>query len=86
MGEPVENATDGAWGVRIYVKPFINWIWFGCIFMALGGVLAIADKRYRLKPRRIAEAPVAAPAAGSSAAGTRAKGSRGRKNSPQGAD
>ena len=85
MGEPVENATDGAWGVRIYVKPFINRIWFGCNFMALGGVLAIADKRYRLKPRRIAEAPAAAPAA-PSAAGTRAKGARGRKNSPQGAD
>ena len=49
LGEPVEGATDGAWGVRIYVKPFINWIWGGCILMALGGLLAILDRRYRLK-------------------------------------
>jgi cytochrome c-type biogenesis protein CcmF len=49
LGEPVEGATDGAWGVRIYVKPFINWIWGGCILMALGGVLALLDRRYRLK-------------------------------------
>jgi cytochrome c-type biogenesis protein CcmF len=54
LGEPVENAPDGAWGVRIYVKPFVDWIWFGCIFMALGGVLAICDKRYRLKSKRSA--------------------------------
>ena len=66
LGEPVENATDAAWGVRIYVKPFIDWIWFGCIFMALGGVLAMADKRYRLKLKRssVPEA-VAAPVSGS---------------------
>jgi cytochrome c-type biogenesis protein CcmF len=49
LGEPVENDPKGAWGVRIYVKPFIDWIWFGCIFMAIGGALAIADKRYRIK-------------------------------------
>ena len=62
LGEPVENATDAAWGVRIYVKPFVDWIWFGCIFMALGGVLALADKRYRLKLKRskVVE-PVASP-------------------------
>jgi cytochrome c-type biogenesis protein CcmF len=51
LGEPVENATDGAWGVRVYVKPFIDWIWAGCILMALGGVFAIADKRYRVRVR-----------------------------------
>ena len=51
LGEPVEGSTDGAWGVRIYVKPFINWIWGGCILMALGGVLAMLDRRYRLKVR-----------------------------------
>ncbi len=48
LGEPVDDKT-GAWGVRIYVKPFIDWIWFGCIFMAMGGALALADKRYRIK-------------------------------------
>ena len=49
LGEPVEDSKTGAWSVRIYVKPFIDWIWFGCLFMAFGGVLAMADKRYRLK-------------------------------------
>ena len=64
LGEPVENATDAAWGVRIYVKPFIDWIWFGCIFMALGGVLALADKRYRLKLRaKLVSPPSTAPIA-----------------------
>jgi cytochrome c-type biogenesis protein CcmF len=67
LGEPVENATDGAWGVRVYVKPFIDWIWFGCIFMSLGGLLAIFDKRYRLKVKRVEEtlaAPSPKPEAG----------------------
>jgi cytochrome c-type biogenesis protein CcmF len=37
-----------AWAVRVYHKPFVDWIWAGCLFMALGGVLAIGDRRYRL--------------------------------------
>ncbi len=49
LGEPVEDSKNGAWSVRIYVKPFIDWIWFGCLFMAFGGMLALADKRYRMK-------------------------------------
>jgi cytochrome c-type biogenesis protein CcmF len=49
LGEPVEDSKNGAWSVRIYVKPFIDWIWFGCLIMAFGGMLALADKRYRLK-------------------------------------
>jgi cytochrome c-type biogenesis protein CcmF len=49
LGEPVEN---GAWGVRVYHKPFIDWIWGGCFIMAIGGLLAIGDRRYR--PRRAA--------------------------------
>ena len=62
LGEPVENATDGAWGVRIYVKPFIDWIWAGCILMALGGAFAIGDKRYRVRARREETARSPAPA------------------------
>ena len=46
LGEATE---DGMWIVRIQHKPFINWIWFGCLFMALGGLLAASDKRYRLR-------------------------------------
>ena len=44
LGEPL---ADGAWAVRVYVKPFVRWIWFGALLMAFGGMLAIADKRYR---------------------------------------
>ena len=44
MGEPLEN---GAWAMRVHIKPFVRWIWLGAIFMALGGGLAVADKRYR---------------------------------------
>ena len=46
LGEPLE---DGAWSLRVYHKPFIRWIWLGAIFMAIGGVLAASDRRYRLK-------------------------------------
>ena len=49
LGEPVEDSKNGAWSVRIYVKPFVDWIWFGCLIMAFGGMLALADKRYRMK-------------------------------------
>ena len=45
LGEPVDG---GAWVVRIYHKPFVDWIWGGAFLMALGGILAISDKRYRL--------------------------------------
>ena len=55
MGEPV---GDTAWGVRVYYKPFVDWIWGGCLLMALGGFLAVADRRYRA--RRVVAA-VAAP-------------------------
>jgi cytochrome c-type biogenesis protein CcmF len=44
--------------VRVYYKPFVTWIWGGCILMALGGFLALLDRRYRrLAQRR--EAPLA---------------------------
>jgi cytochrome c-type biogenesis protein CcmF len=45
LGEPV---GDGAWGVRVYWKPLVDWIWGGCFLMALGGFIAIGDRRYRL--------------------------------------
>ncbi len=40
--------------VRIQVKPMVDWIWFGCLMMAMGGMLAVSDRRYRLpaKSRR----------------------------------
>ena len=49
MGEPLE---DGAWALRVYHKPFIRWIWAGTLLMALGGLLAASDRRYRRLPLR----------------------------------
>jgi cytochrome c-type biogenesis protein CcmF len=46
LGEPLEN---GAWAVRVHIKPFVRWIWLGALLMALGGVLSVSDKRYRVK-------------------------------------
>ena len=53
LGEPL-NAPGAApvWSVRVYYKPFIVWIWGGCLFMALGGTLAASDRRYRLKVKQ----------------------------------
>jgi cytochrome c-type biogenesis protein CcmF len=49
LGEPVTDKGEaGAWGVRVYVKPFVDWIWGGCFMMALGGFVAMSDRRYRL--------------------------------------
>ncbi len=65
LGEPVTaDGASGAWGVRIYVKPFVDWIWIGCLLMALGGLAAIADRRYRLAVhRKFAAATAVVPSA-----------------------
>ena len=39
---------DGGWAVRVYIKPFANWIWAGAIIMALGGFLSLSDRRFRV--------------------------------------
>ena len=57
LGEQVEG---GAWIVRVYVKPFIDWIWGGCLMMSLGGLLAVMDRRYRRKPGEVANMDAAA--------------------------
>lgn len=53
LGEPIV-ATNGkisedTWAVRVYVKPMVRWLWLGAIVMALGGLVAMMDKRYRIK-------------------------------------
>jgi cytochrome c-type biogenesis protein CcmF len=53
LGEPL---TNGAWVVRAYHKPFVDWIWLGCLLMAIGGVLSVTDRRYRLKINKKSEA------------------------------
>ncbi len=49
MGEAV---SPTAWVMRVQHKPFVNWIWGGCVLMALGGLLAASDRRYRVAVRR----------------------------------
>jgi len=45
LGEPVGGS---AWSVRVHYKPFVSWIWGGALLMALGGGLAVSDRRYAL--------------------------------------
>ncbi|MEO8628646.1 MAG: heme lyase CcmF/NrfE family subunit [Betaproteobacteria bacterium] len=64
LGEPLPG---GAWVVRVYHKPFVDWIWGGAFLMALGGVIAVTDRRYRLARREAMSAAmdgtiIAAPA------------------------
>ena len=46
-----DQLPDGSWGIRLQVKPYMRWVWLGAIFMSIGGLLAILDKRYRRKVR-----------------------------------
>jgi cytochrome c-type biogenesis protein CcmF len=52
LAEPVQDPASppGAWLLRVAVKPAVNWIWGGCVLMALGGLLAASDRRYRRAP------------------------------------
>ena len=49
LGEPV---AGGAWSVRVYYKPFVGWIWGGAVLMAIGGGIALSDRRYALAARK----------------------------------
>jgi cytochrome c-type biogenesis protein CcmF len=57
LGEPIDrDKPEGEWAVRVYYKPFVDWIWGGCVLMALGGLLALLDRRYRVKAHAAAAA------------------------------
>ena len=58
LGDPLEGGT---WLIKVQHKPFIDWIWGGCLIMALGGLLAASDRRYRfaIREKRAAEAAAA---------------------------
>ena len=61
LGEPVDIQT---WILRIQHKPLVGWIWWGCVLMALGGLLAATDRRYRLPSRSNAESDATAQSVG----------------------
>ena len=52
LGEPIDtDKPEGDWAVRLYYKPFVDWLWGGCLLMGLGGLLAVSDRRYRKQSR-----------------------------------
>jgi len=58
-----ESVGVDEWTVRVYYKPFVDWIWGGCLFMALGGFFAVIDRRYRVSATAAASAATAPAAA-----------------------
>lgn len=56
-----ERIDGDAWAIRLQYKPLVRWLWLGALVMAIGGFLAIADKRYRIKVRRQQESRTASP-------------------------
>jgi cytochrome c-type biogenesis protein CcmF len=64
LGEPMDkNDIEGAWALRLYSKPFIRWLWAGGLLMMLGGFLAAADKRFRVRRKVEDDAAIALPQA-----------------------
>ncbi|NML45698.1 heme lyase CcmF/NrfE family subunit [Ramlibacter sp. G-1-2-2] len=55
-----EEVDTGRWAVRIYVKPFVDWIWAGCLLMMLGGLAAAWDRRVRQRSAAGAALPALA--------------------------
>jgi cytochrome c-type biogenesis protein CcmF len=58
LGEMIDERT---WTLRVYHKPFVNWIWGGAFLMAFGGLLAVADRRYRVAVAKPAAEPAGEP-------------------------
>ena len=58
-----EQINTKVWSVRVYYKPFVGWIWGGAVLMALGGGIALSDRRYALAARKEREARQAVKAA-----------------------
>jgi len=61
LGEPIDrDRPEAEWAVRVYYKPFVDWIWGGAFLMALGGLFALLDRRYRAKSRAAASVKIPA--------------------------
>ena len=59
IGDAQDN---GGWAVRTYIKPFASWIWMGCFFMSIGGIISLTDRRYRVAAGARKKRPTAAMA------------------------
>jgi cytochrome c-type biogenesis protein CcmF len=60
-----DDLGGGVWSMRLQYKPFVRYIWLGALIMALGGIVAVTDRRYR---RRKSTADEAVAAAGTATA------------------
>ena len=49
MGEPLDG---DAWAIRVHYKPFVRWMWLGALMMAIGGFIAVTDRRYRIRKKQ----------------------------------
>ena len=67
LGDPLPG---GAWAIRVHYKPFVRWIWLGAIFMSVGGIMSMLDKRYRRRKPAVASSPVIADSLTSAVAAT----------------
>ncbi|MFW8636427.1 heme lyase CcmF/NrfE family subunit [Cribrihabitans pelagius] len=57
-----DRQDNGGWTMRTYIKPLANWIWGGCILMALGGLLSLSDRRFRVAAGARKSRPEGVPA------------------------
>ena len=64
LSDPVQGDRGGAWIVRLYHNPLVPWIWIGALIMALGGVVSLTDRRFRVGAPVRRAAPAATVAVG----------------------
>jgi len=55
-----EDLGAGAWSMRLQYKPMVRYIWIGAVIMAIGGIVAVTDRRYRRRRVTAAESAAAA--------------------------
>ncbi|MEK9691511.1 MAG: cytochrome c-type biogenesis CcmF C-terminal domain-containing protein, partial [Rhodospirillaceae bacterium] len=53
-----EASGKGAWSTRFYFNPLVSWIWAGAIFMAIGGLISLTDRRLRVGAPKLASKPI----------------------------
>ncbi len=54
-----DDLGDGAWSIRLYLRSFVACIWLGGLLMALGGIIATTDKRYRKPVKKMTKQQLA---------------------------